>query len=140
VPVLVEGTDDFPSFYSRTSGHAAPRRLDGAEAIAAFLAAQTRLALPTGAVIANPIPAADEIPRHEIDDIIDDALGALHEAGVRGRDVTPWLLGRIVAATGGRSLTANIALVEHNAALAAQIARALAERGRGSRTPSSSPL
>ena len=126
VPVLVDGADEFPSFYSRTSGFEAPRRLDGPEAIAAFLAAQRALGLRSGAVIANPIPHADEIPRAEIDGIIAEALGELDRAGVHGREVTPWLLGRIVDATGGRSLVANIALVKHNAALAAQIARALA--------------
>jgi len=77
-------------------------------------------------VIANPIPHADEIPRSEIDGIIDAALDELELADVRGRDVTPWLLDRIAVATAGRSLVANIALVKHNAASAAQIAGALA--------------
>jgi pseudouridine-5'-phosphate glycosidase len=128
VPVLVEGADEFPSFYSRTSGFDAPRRLDGATAIASFLAAHAALGLRSGTVIANPIPARDEIPRAEIDGIIADALAGLEQAGVRGRAVTPWLLGRVVEATGGRSLVANIALVKHNAALGAQIASALATR------------
>jgi pseudouridine-5'-phosphate glycosidase len=126
VPVLVDGADEFPSFYSRTSGYDAPRRLDGPTPIAAFLGAQTALGLRSGAVIANPIPHADEIPRSEIDGIIAVALEELDRAGVHGREVTPWLLGRIVEATAGRSLTANIALVKNNAALAAQLAGALA--------------
>ncbi len=128
VPVLVHGSDEFPSFYSRTSGHPAPRRIDGPDAVAAFVAAQRALGIETGAVVANPVPSADEIPRDEIDGIIADALAGLDHAGVQGRDVTPWLLARIVEATGGRSLATNIALVKHNAALAAQIAVALAER------------
>ena len=123
VAVIVDSSDEFPSFYSRTSGHASPRRLDGAAQIAAFLDAQTLLGLESGAVIANPIPEGDEIARAEIDDIIEQALTALVASGVHGRDVTPWLLGRIVEATHGRSLTANIALVKHNAALAARIER-----------------
>lgn len=128
VPVLVDGADEFPSFYSRTSGYDAPRRLDGPAVIAAFLRAQTQLGLRSGAVIANPIPHADEIPRAEIDGIIASALEELDRADVRGRDVTPWLLERIVEATAGRSLVANIALVKNNAALAAQIAGALADK------------
>ena len=123
VAVIVDSSDEFPSFYSRTSGHAAPRRLNGAAQIATFLDAQTLLGLESGAVIANPIPEGDEIARAEIDDIIEQALTALAASGVHGRDVTPWLLGRIVDATHGRSLTANIALVKHNATLAARIER-----------------
>ena len=121
VAVIVDSSDEFPSFYSRTSGHAAPRRLNGAAQIAAFLDAQTLLGLESGAVIANPIPEGDEIARAEIDDIIEQALTALAASSVHGRDVTPWLLGRIVDVTHGRSLTANIALVKHNATLAARI-------------------
>ena len=91
VPVLVDGSDEFPSFYSRNSGFEAPRRLDGPTAIAAFLAAQSALGLRSGVVIANPIPHADEIPRSEIDGIIDAALDELDLADVRGREVTRWL-------------------------------------------------
>jgi pseudouridylate synthase len=128
VPVLVNGADEFPSFYSRASGHAAPRRLDGAVATAAFLEAQRALGMQCGAVLANPIPVTDEIPGREIDAIIAAALDELATAGVQGRDVTPWLLGRIVEATGGRSLAANIALVKHNAAFAAGVAVAITGR------------
>ena len=123
VPVVVNGSDDFPSFYSRVSGFPAPRRLDGAEEIAAFMhAAWTTLQLTTGISVANPIPLADEIPAHEIDDVINTALHELDAQGIVGQDVTPFLLGRVVEHTGGRSLTANLALVRNNAAVAAQIA------------------
>ncbi len=126
VAVIVTGADEFPSFYSRGSGFDAPRRLDSSAEIAAFLDAQRALGIGGGAVIANPIPAADEIPRAEIDAIIDTALADLSTHRVHGRAVTPWLLARIVEATQGRSLTANIALMKNNAALAADIAVALA--------------
>ena len=128
VPVIVDSSDDFPSFYSRSSGHPAPRRLDGPSRIAAFLDAQAMLGIATGAVIASPIPEADEIARAEIDGIIGGALAQLSTSGVHGRDVTPWLLARVAEATHGRSLAANIALVRNNAMLAAQIAGALAGR------------
>ena len=123
VPVVVNGSDEFPSFYSRTSGLPAPRRLDGPDQIAAFMAAAWRtLGLTAGISIANPIPADDEIPADEIQDVIDEALTELDARGISGQAVTPFLLGRIVEQTGGRSLTANLALVRHNAAVAAQIA------------------
>ncbi len=129
VPVVVNGSDEFPSFYSRTSGLPAPRRLDGADEIAAFLdAAWNDLGLVTGVSIANPIPAADEIPADEISGLIEAALADLDAQGVVGQDVTPFLLSRIVAATEGRSLQTNVALVRSNATLAAQVAVAYAAR------------
>jgi len=125
VPVIVNGSDEFPSFYSRGSGFPAPRRLDGPGEIAAFMRASWHtLALRTGISIANPIPAADEIPAGEISDVIEEALGELTERRIVGQEVTPFLLGRIVERTEGRSLTANVALVRSNAALAAEIAAA----------------
>ena len=122
VPVLVEGSDEFPSFYSRSSGHGSPMRVDGAAEIAAVMAAKWDLGLAGGIVIANPIPVEDEIPADEIGVIIDQALRDMDGLGIRGKDATPYLLGRIVEITGGASLTANIALVRHNARLGAAIA------------------
>ncbi|MDP2289680.1 MAG: pseudouridine-5'-phosphate glycosidase [Actinomycetota bacterium] len=123
VPVVVNGSDDFPSFYSRTSGLPAPRRLDGPAELAAMLhATWNQLGMATGISIANPIPAADEIPADEIAAFIDEALRSLDEQGITGQDVTPFLLKRVVEGTGGRSLVANLALVRNNAATAAQIA------------------
>jgi pseudouridine-5'-phosphate glycosidase len=123
VPVVVNGSDDFPSFYSRTSGLPAPRRLDGVAAIARMLHATWHdLGLRVGVSIANPIPAEAEIPATEIDGAIAEALAELEARRVAGQDVTPFLLARVVERTGGRSLEANLALVRHNAATAAQIA------------------
>jgi pseudouridylate synthase len=124
IPVVVNGSDEFPSFYSRTSGFPAPRRLDGPAEIARFLHATwgNDLGLTTGISIANPIPATDEIPAAEIQQAIDDALAELDRQGIVGQDVTPFLLANVVERTGGRSLTANLALVRNNVATAAQIA------------------
>jgi len=122
VPVLGFGSDEFPSFYSRSSGHAAPMRVDTAGEVAAVMRAKWDLGIEGGVVIANPIPADDEIPADEIGAIIDRALGDMDALGIRGKDATPYLLGRIVEITGGTSLTANIALVRHNARLGAAIA------------------
>lgn len=123
VPVVVNGSDDFPSFYSRTSGLPAPRRVDGPAALAAVLYANWDvLGLTNGISIANPIPAADEIPAEEISSYIEAALTDLDAQGITGQDVTPFLLKRVVEGTDGRSLVANLALVRNNAATAAAIA------------------
>jgi len=124
VPVLVHGSDEFPSFYSRGSGHPAPNRVDSAEDIAAAMSAHWTLGLDGGLVVAHPIPAEDEIPADEIGVIIDQALADMERLGISGKDATPYLLGRIVEISGGASLTANIALVRANARLGAAIATA----------------
>jgi pseudouridine-5'-phosphate glycosidase len=126
VPVLVDGADEFPSFYSRSSGFAAPMRVDGPAETAAVLQAKWSLGLPGGVVIAHPIPVEDEIPTAEIGGIIDRALADADRLGVTGKEITPYLLGRIVEITGGASLTANIALVKANAAFGAAVAVAYA--------------
>jgi pseudouridine-5'-phosphate glycosidase len=129
VPVLGIGSDEFPSFYSRSSGHAAPMRVDTAAEVAAVMRAKWDLGIEGGVVIANPIPEEDEIAADEIGAIIDQALGDMDALGIRGKDATPYLLGRIVEITGGASLTANIALVRHNARLGAAIAAEYAGLG-----------
>ncbi len=126
VPVLAVGTDEFPSFYSRSSGHRAQARVEDAAEVAAVMRAHWGLGLGSGLVVANPIPVEDEIPADEIGAVIERAIGDLDALGIHGKDATPYLLGRIVELTGGASLTANIALVRHNARLGAAIARAYA--------------
>ncbi len=126
VPVLVDGSDEFPSFYSRSSGFAAPLRADGPDEIARAMDAAWSLSrglgLTSGLVVAHPIPVADEIPAPEMDPVIARALDDLDARGIGGRDATPYLLGRIVELTDGRSLTANVALVRENARVGAEIA------------------
>jgi pseudouridine-5'-phosphate glycosidase len=124
VPVLGYRTDDFPAFYTRTSGYAVPLRVDSPEEIAAQMRAKDDLAIAGGLSVANPIPAEDEIPHEQIDAIIEQALADMAERGITGKDATPYLLGRIVEITGGTSLTANIALVKNNAHLGAAVATA----------------
>lgn len=127
VPVLGFGTDEFPAFYSRTSGIAVHRRIDDPAVAGAVLRARLALGLPGGVVVANPIPADAEIPAADIASAIDDALGAASAAGVHGAALTPFVLGRIAVVTEGRSIPANLALAENNAVVAVQIARALSE-------------
>jgi pseudouridine-5'-phosphate glycosidase len=124
VPVVVHGSDEFPSFYSRSSGYAAPLRADSPDQIAAMMAAKWDLGLKGAVSIANPVPQDDEIPAAEIADLIDRALAECDERGIRGKDITPFLLGRIVELSDGRSLETNIALVRANARLGAAIAAA----------------
>lgn len=122
VPVVVDGSDEFPAFYTRGSGFPAPLRADGPEEIAATMHAAWSLGLDAGIVVAHPVPEADEIPAAEIDSVIARALADLDERGINGRDATPFLLGRIVELTDGASLTTNIALVRENARVGSAIA------------------
>jgi pseudouridine-5'-phosphate glycosidase len=125
VPVIAVGQDDFPAFWSRSSGLPAPLRMDGPAEIAAAHRMRVRLGLAGGQLVANPIPKAAEIPQEVIVPHIEAALAEAAKQGVAAKAVTPFLLGRIFEMTEGRSLTANIALVRNNARLAAEIAAAL---------------
>jgi pseudouridine-5'-phosphate glycosidase len=122
VPVIAFGQDAFPAFWSRDSGLPSPLRLDDPAAIAAAHRMRGRLGLPGGQLVANPVSVEAEIPAAEIAPHIAEALAAAEAEGVAGKEVTPYLLARLSAATGGRALAANIALVRSNARLAARIA------------------
>lgn len=126
VPVLGLATDEFPAFFSRTSGLPVDHRVETPEALARVLVEHRRLGLRGGVLVANPIPEADAIPAHEIDARIDEAIADAEREGVTRKEVTPYLLARINELTDGRSLVANIALVRNNAAVAARTAVALA--------------
>ncbi len=123
VPVIAYGQDEVPAFWSRSSGLKAPLRMDSAAEIAAAGLLRTRLGLPGGQLVANPIPANAEIPRDTLAPAIEQAIREADARGIAAKQVTPFLLQRIFELTDGRSLTANIALVLNNARLAAAIAR-----------------
>ncbi|WP_296474742.1 pseudouridine-5'-phosphate glycosidase [Roseinatronobacter sp.] len=125
VPVIAYGQDALPAFWSRDSGLKAPLRMDAPEQIAASHRMRARLDLPGGQLVANPIPAADELPSSMLAPLIETALREADAQGISAKNVTPFLLRRIFELTDGASLTANIALVRNNARLAAEIARAL---------------
>ena len=127
VPLLGYGTDEFPAFYSRTSGVAVPHRVETSTEVASIVGAMRRAGERGGVVVANPIPESAEIPSREIDPVIAAALADAAAAGVTGPGVTPFVLEAISVATAGRSIPANLALAEHNAGVAADIAVALAE-------------
>ena len=122
VPVIGYGTNRLPAFYTRDSGFALEHRLDDPEAVARVMHAQWQLGLKGGLVIANPIPAALEMPRAVIDAAIVQALAEAAAQGIHGKASTPFLLDRVATLTGGHSLDSNIALVLNNARLGAWVA------------------
>ena len=125
VPVVGWRTDDFPAFWSRASGLKAPLRLDDPETFARFWRARRALGLDGGLLVANPVPIEAEIPRDEMEAVIERAVAEISAAGVRAKDVTPRLLSRILELTEGRSLVTNRALILSNAKVAAELATAL---------------
>jgi pseudouridine-5'-phosphate glycosidase len=126
VPVLGFGTDEFPAFYRRSSGQRVDRRFDSVEELAAAAATHWALGLGTGVLVANPIPSADELPASVYEPALAGALAEAAKQGIRGRAVTPFLLEQLRERTGGATVTANLALLRHNATVAAPLARALA--------------
>lgn len=125
VPVIGYKTDEFPAFYSRESGFNVNYRMDSAKEIAEMIKAKWDLGLNGGVIIANPVPEEYSMEKNKIDKAIEEALKKADEKGIRGKDVTPFLLSRIKDITGGKSLESNIKLVLNNAKLAAEIAAVL---------------
>ncbi|CAG9197943.1 pseudouridine-5'-phosphate glycosidase [Paraburkholderia caribensis] len=130
VPVLSCEQDNFAAFYTRDSGFRADFRLDDAAAQARFIRTKWDLGLAGGVVLSTPVPEAAAMPSDEIDTLTRQALEEAAAQGITGKAVTPFLLARIKALTGGRSLATNIALVKHNAEVGARLALALANQGR----------
>jgi pseudouridylate synthase len=128
VPVVGFGTDQLPAFWSRESPWRVPMRVDRATDVVAIMLARQALGLAGGMLVANPIPAADEIPYETMAVLVDQALEEARLQRVDGKGVTPFLLSRLLTLSGGTSLTANIALVRNNARVASEIAVALAHR------------
>ncbi|MGI9002770.1 MAG: pseudouridine-5'-phosphate glycosidase [Pseudonocardia sp.] len=125
VPVLGYRTDAFPGFYRRDSGHPVPWRVDEPPQVAAVWRAHRALGSRSGAVLAQPVPATDELDAALHDRLLAEGLALLADRGVTGKDVTPVLLEHFHIGSGGASLRTNLALVRANAGLAAQVAVAL---------------
>jgi pseudouridine-5'-phosphate glycosidase len=121
VPVLGFGTDEFPAFYSASSGLAVESRFEDAGAVAQFLRTHWELG-GAGVVLAQPPPAALAVSRDEVEHSLERALAEAASRGVRGKAVTPFLLGRLSELTRGRTLAVNKALVVANARLGAAVA------------------
>lgn len=125
VTVVGYRTDSFPGFYLTDSGHHLDWQVDTPEQAAAVLAARRELA-PGAVVVANPLPVEDQLDPELHDRVLADALAGLTRDGISGKDVTPYLLARLHAATGGASLRVNTTIIVRNAELAARIAVAYA--------------
>ena len=128
VPVLGWGTSEFPAFYSRDSGLGVDLRVEGAADVAGVWRARRRLGLG-GVLLTVPIPQEHATPAAVVEQAITAALDEADAQGVRGKAVTPFLLERVAALTEGASQRANLALLEHNARVAALVASALTEDG-----------
>ena len=125
VPVIGYQTDEFPAFYTRTSGHGVDVRLDSPSEIAEVLQAKSAAGLGGGVVIANPVPKEYELDSDQLGEVISTALQEAEDQGVHGKDVTPFLLARIHELTSGASEETNKQLVYSNTRLAARIASSL---------------
>ena len=127
VPVLGLNTDDFPAFYCRKSGFGVDYNAKTPADVAAIAKAKWGMGLEGGMLIGNPVPEEYAMDFDEMSAVIDRAMAMADEAGVKGKNITPFLLAHIVELTGGNSLKTNIQLAYNNARAAAQIAVELAK-------------
>ncbi len=131
VPVVAWGSDEVAGFYSRSSGHRAPLRVDDARAAAQLIANQRRLGLGTGVLITVPLPEDVALSAAEVTAAVDQAEAEAHGAGIAGPASTPFVLSRVAELTAGRSVRANLEIIERDATVAARIAVVLAATSRG---------
>jgi pseudouridine-5'-phosphate glycosidase len=127
VPILGFGTDTLPAFYARSSGLAVDVRVDSPLHAAEVIHASRQLGMSNGTVVAVPVPEEAAMPPEHLEAAIDSALAEARARGIARNASTPFLLKWVARETGGASLNANVALLENNAAVAAQIATALVE-------------
>ena len=130
VCVIGYQTSSFPAFYSRDSGLQLDYSAESADVVARAFVAREQLGLPGGLLVAAPIPVEYEIPADQIGAAIDLAIEQAAESGVHGKDVTPFLLASLARITAGRSIEANLALLENNARVGARIAKAISALAR----------
>lgn len=121
VPVVGYQTDTLPGFYTASSTHRLHMRCNTPDELAALLQTHWRLGLNSGVLIANPIPAENEIPHSVIEPVIQQALQIAHQQEIVGKAITPFLLSYLAKATAGKSMQANIALIKNNVRLASNI-------------------
>lgn len=125
VPVIGYQTDDFPGFFTRSSGLSVDHRVDTPEEAAQIALTAWEAGLPSAVLLVVPPPADSAMPADEMEAAISEAVKEAEEAGVYGAAATPFLLRRVSELTGGESLRANLDLLKNNARVAAQVARAM---------------
>lgn len=125
IPVIGYGTNEFPAFYSRQSGLSVDAQVNTPEEIARVVQERQALGLSAAILVCVPVPQADELAALDAESAIEEAVAEAEEAGIGGKALTPYLLGRMVELTGGRARLANEALLLNNAHTAARIAQAL---------------
>jgi pseudouridine-5'-phosphate glycosidase len=132
VPVLGYGTDEFPAFFSRSSGFKTSARADSPQEVADFAHAHWEIGMPSAILVCQPIAEKDEISREEIDPVEEQASHEAQEKRIGGQALTPFLLQRVNELTNGKSMRANLSFLLNNARLAAQIAKAMSPaKGQG---------
>ncbi|HEX6283231.1 MAG TPA: pseudouridine-5'-phosphate glycosidase [Pyrinomonadaceae bacterium] len=126
VTVLGYQCDEMPAFYSRRSGLPVDGRVDSAEEVSEIFRAQKLLQMTSALLVTVPVPEEFEVPAEQLAAVLDDALRAAEDKGIGGRELTPFLLSEMAQQSQGATLIANIALLENNVRVAAEIARGLA--------------
>jgi pseudouridine-5'-phosphate glycosidase len=129
VPVIGYGTDEFPAFYSWSSGLPIDARIETPQDVARIASARAALRLPAALLVCVPVPSAAELPSEKAERAIAQAVADAEAGGIAGKELTPFLLARMVKLTGGLARRANEALLLNNASVAAHIALALARGG-----------
>ncbi|MCF0185688.1 MAG: pseudouridine-5'-phosphate glycosidase [Bacteroidaceae bacterium] len=122
VPVIGFGTDELPAFYTQKSGFGVDYRIDSEKELAAAFNAKISMGLKGGMLVTNPIPECFSMEPEYINKVIDEAVAEAEDLGIRGKNITPFLLAKVAEKTDGESLDSNIQLVLNNAALAARTA------------------
>jgi len=130
VPVIGWRTDEFPAFFSRESGLSVSTRADTPAQAAAILRSHWELGSKAGALVCVACPEEEAVPRSRVEAAVSQALAIAESVGVTGKDLTPFLLARVAELSGDATLRANLALLRHNARVAAEIALALAGPAR----------
>lgn len=128
ITVVGYGCGEMPAFYSRSSGLPIDVRCDSPDEVADMFRAQEALGIERALLVTVPVPEQFEVPTEDLKRALDEALGDAERQNVGGRELTPFLLSRMAQESGGATLRANIALLENNARVATEIARALGEK------------
>lgn len=125
IPVVGYQCDEMPAFYSRSSGLPVDIRADSAQEVAEIFQAQQKLNISSALLVCVPVPEEFEVPAEQLKTVLDDALEEAERRYIGGRELTPFLLSQMAQRSEGTTLRANIALLENNARVAAEIATAV---------------